>query len=128
MNAERFFVVKGMPKDHRPSSLVYPLIGTLAASIREISCVARERKKVNCEFCVFSESQKGAGTNGTSSGRRRAGRTVEFIGVMALTEIARNEELVCADITELSALTPSTLASIKSKSVRRTKKNKRMNN
>ena len=105
MNGERYFVVKSLPKEHR-GNLVYPLIGTLAASIREISCVARKSKKINCEFCFFSESNKkakgAAGASGASAYKKR-GRTVEFVGVMALTDIARHEELVCADIMVVSA-------------------------
>ena len=100
MKGERYFVIKSSPKNHR-GNLVYPLIGTLAASIREISCVVRKSKKVNCEFCLFSESsKKGAGT---SAAYKKRPRTVEFVGVMALTDIALHEELVCADITVVSA-------------------------
>ncbi len=106
LKAQRYFVLKYSNKEHR-QNVVYPLRGTVADSIREISSVARGNKTINCEFCFVSEPARAAahaktgGRRGhavTGEGSNKKPRSVEYIGLRTLSDIARNEEMVCGDI------------------------------
>lgn len=97
------------PKEHRQNA-VYSLQGTVASSIREISSVQRASKIINCEYCLLSEPARAVkATAGEARTRSRCHavtegpsykkqRSVEFIGLRALSDIVRYEEMVCGDI------------------------------
>ena len=104
-------MLKYSDKEHR-QNVVYPLRGTVADSIREISSVARANKTINCEYCFVSEPARAAAhaktrvrghaVTGETSNKKL--RSVEYIGLRALSDIACNDEMVCADIAVVKML------------------------